>query len=140
MVSGTDESYAGQQSSLRDFGSSLAPDASVEGAVDLIGMVFDINVRVEKLHWWPVWDTHDRMEAHAQSGWNQAPWPRDQILLFRETLGDRIPENHSIRLFAEILDELDWSSWRRPYALVAGQPPIHPRIMIGSWLERFSTA
>ena len=48
--------------------------------------------------------------------------------------------NHSIRLFAEILDGLDWSSWKRHYVLVAGQPPIHPRIMIGSWLERFSTA
>jgi len=62
------------------------------------------------------------------SGWNQAPQPRDQILLFRETLGDRIPENHSVRLFAEILDGLDWSSWERHYVLVAGQPPIHPKI------------
>ncbi len=68
------------------------------------------------------------------SGWNQAPWPRDQILLFRETLGDRIPQNHSVRLFAEILDQLDWSSWERHYVLVAGQPPIHPKIMAGSIL------
>jgi len=65
------------------------------------------------------------------SGWNQAPLPRDQILLFRETLGDRIPENHSARLLAEILDELDWSAWERHYVLVAGQPPIHPKIMAG---------
>ncbi len=68
------------------------------------------------------------------SGWNQAPLPRDQILLFRETLGDRIPDHHSIRLFAEILDQLDWSSWERHYVLVAGQPPIHPKIMAGSIL------
>ena len=68
------------------------------------------------------------------SGWNQAPWPRDQILLFRETLSDRIPDNHSVRLFAEILDQLDWSSWERHYVLVAGQPPIHPRIMAGAIL------
>ncbi len=68
------------------------------------------------------------------SGWNQAPLPRDQILLFRETLGDRIPDNHSVRLFAEILDQLDWSSWERHYVLVAGQPPIHPKIMAGSIL------
>ena len=63
------------------------------------------------------------------SGWNQAPLPRDQIVLFPETLGDRIPQNHSVRLFAEILDGLDWSSWERHYVLVAGQPPIHPKVM-----------
>jgi len=68
------------------------------------------------------------------SGWNQAPLPWDQILLFRETLGDRIPENHSVRLFAEILDGLNWSSWEQHYVLVAGQPPIHPKIMAGAIL------
>ena len=68
------------------------------------------------------------------SGWNQAPLPRDQILLFLETLGDRIPENHSVRLFAEILDGLDWSSWEQQYVLVAGQPPVHPKIMAGAIL------
>ncbi len=68
------------------------------------------------------------------SGWNQAPSPRDQILLFRETLGDRIPENHTSRLFAEILDGLDWSSWEQHYVLVAGQPPIHPKVMAGAIL------
>ena len=72
------------------------------------------------------------------SGWNQAPLPRDQILLFRETLEDRIPENHSARLLAEILDELDWSPWEQRYVLVAGQPPIHPKIMAGAILYGLS--
>ena len=63
------------------------------------------------------------------SGWNQSPTPRDQILLFPETLGDRIPQDHSVRLFAKILDGLDWSSWERHYVLVAGQPPIHPKVV-----------
>ena len=66
------------------------------------------------------------------SGWNQAPLPRDQILLFPETLGDRIPENHTVRLFAEILEGLDWSSWEQHYVLVAGQPPIHPKVIAGA--------
>jgi len=74
------------------------------------------------------------MEACGMSGWNQAPLPRDQILLFCETLGDRIPQDHSVRLFAEILDSIDWSSWERHYVLVAGQPPIHPKIMAGAIL------
>lgn len=68
------------------------------------------------------------------SGWNQAPLPRDQILLIPTTLGDRIPENHSVRLFGEILDGLDWSEWERHYVLVAGQPPIHPKIVAGAIL------
>jgi len=68
------------------------------------------------------------------SGWNQAPLPRDQILLFPETLGDRIPKDHSVRLLAEILDSLDWSNWQRHYVLVAGQPPIPPKIMAGAIL------
>ena len=72
------------------------------------------------------------------SGWNQAPLPRDQVLLFPETLGDRIPQNHSVRLFAEILDTLDWSNWERHYVLVAGQPPIHPQVMAGAILYGLS--
>jgi transposase len=35
---------------------------------------------------------------------------------------------------AEILDELDWSGWERRYVLVAGQPPIHPKIVAGAIL------
>ena len=68
------------------------------------------------------------------SGWNQAPLLRDQILLFRETLGERIPSDHSVRLMGEILDELDWSGWEQYYVLVAGQPPIHPKIVAGAVL------
>jgi len=68
------------------------------------------------------------------SRWNQAPLPRDQILLFRETLGDRIPSDHSVRLLWEIFDGLDWGGWERHYVLVAGQPPIHPKVMAGAIL------
>ncbi len=63
------------------------------------------------------------------SRWNQAPLPRDQIPLFRQTLGDRIPEDHTVRLFWEILDGLEWANWEQQYVLVAGQPPIHPKIV-----------
>jgi len=57
--------------------------------------------------------------------------PRDELLLFRQTLGERIGQDHSVRLFAEILDGLNWQEWECRYVLVAGQPPIHPRIMAG---------
>jgi len=68
------------------------------------------------------------------SRWNQAPLPRDQILLFREALGDRIPSDHSVRLLWEIFNGLDWGGWERHYVLVAGQPPIHPKVMAGAIL------
>ncbi|MCK4341784.1 MAG: hypothetical protein KAY37_08685 [Phycisphaerae bacterium] len=67
------------------------------------------------------------------SGWSQPPWPRDQILLFTQTLGDRIPPDHSVRLLWEILDELDWSAWEQHYVLAVGQPPIHPKVMAGAF-------
>jgi len=66
------------------------------------------------------------------SRWNEARYPREQILLFHERLEDRIPDDHSVRLLLEILDGLDWSSWERHYVLVSGQPPIHPKIMAGA--------
>lgn len=66
------------------------------------------------------------------SRWNEAPYPREQILLFNERLDDRILEDHPVRLLVEILDGLDWSSWERHYVLVIGQPPIHPKIMAGA--------
>ena len=66
------------------------------------------------------------------SRWNEAPYPREQILLFPERLEDRIPDNHTVRLLAEVLVGFDWSSWERHYVLVSGQPPIHPKIMAGA--------
>ena len=65
------------------------------------------------------------------SGWNQAPMPRDELLLFHQTLGECIGQDHSVRLFAEILDGLNWQDWEQHYVLVSGQPPIHPKIIAG---------
>jgi len=66
--------------------------------------------------------------------WNQAPFPRDQIVLFSQTVGERIPEDHPVRLMVEFLEALDWSPWERTYVLCVGQPPIHPRILAGAVL------
>ncbi len=57
------------------------------------------------------------------------PMPRHQYNLIPRTLDDLIPENHSARLFAEILDFVDWSAWLRHYSLIEGRPPIHPRVI-----------
>jgi transposase len=72
------------------------------------------------------------------SYWDEAPLPRDQIVLIATTLGDRIPDDHPVRLFYEILASLDWSGWERHYCRVAGQPAIPPMIVGGAILYGMS--
>lgn len=61
--------------------------------------------------------------------WQDAPLPRDQLLLFAHTLEDRIPEDHPVRILDEILSRLDWTQWEAEYHGKSGQPPIHPSVM-----------
>jgi hypothetical protein len=61
--------------------------------------------------------------------WNQAPLIREQAVLFSPTLDAVISEDHSVRLVDEVMRQMDWSAWEQRYCLVAGQPPIHPRIV-----------
>jgi transposase len=61
--------------------------------------------------------------------WQDAPQPREQLVLFAETLEGRIPEDHPVRLLDEILSRLDWTDWESAYHGKAGQPPIHPSVM-----------
>jgi transposase len=61
--------------------------------------------------------------------WAKPLCSRDQIVLFAPTLQDSVPEDHPVRLFDEVLGELDFGNWERQYVLVDGQPPIHPRVM-----------
>ena len=72
------------------------------------------------------------------SRWHKAPLPRDQLLLIETTLGECIPGDHPVRIFWEILDALDFSSFERRYVLVSGQPPIPPKIIAGAILYGFS--
>ena len=66
--------------------------------------------------------------------WAKAPMARDQLVLIATTLDDRIPDDHPVRLFAEILEGYDWSSWEAQYNGRRGQPPIHPRVLAALWL------
>jgi transposase len=61
--------------------------------------------------------------------WQDAPLPREQLVLLADTLEDRIPEDHPVRLLDEILSRVDWSAWEAEYHGKAGQPPIHPSVM-----------
>lgn len=66
--------------------------------------------------------------------WNQAPMIREQAVLFSPTLDAAISSDHSVRLVDEVLGQMDWSAWESRYVLVAGQPPIAPRVMAGAIL------
>jgi transposase len=61
--------------------------------------------------------------------WATAPMDRAQAMLFHPTLDGSIQEDHPVRLFDEILRQMDWSAWEARYFMVIGQPPIHPRVV-----------
>jgi transposase len=74
----------------------------------------------------------------AMGYWAKAPMAREQIVLFAPTLDAMISEDHSVRLFDEILGRTDWSPWEAKYHGRRGQPPIHPRILAGVLLYGLS--
>lgn len=59
--------------------------------------------------------------------WAEAPMNRDQISLFSPTLDSMIGDSDQVRLFDEVLADMDWSLWEAEYNGRRGQPPIHPR-------------
>jgi transposase len=66
--------------------------------------------------------------------WAKAPMARDQLVLISTTLDDRIPHDHPVRMFAEILTGYNWKPWESKYHGRIGQPPIHPEVLAGLWL------
>jgi len=63
--------------------------------------------------------------------WAKAVCPREQLVLFPKSLDLMIPEDHQVRLLAELLDLYDWTAWEAHYHGRIGQPPIHPKVLAG---------
>lgn len=61
--------------------------------------------------------------------WQDAPMPREQLVLIPTALEELIAPDHPVRLVDEILEQLDWSEWEAAYHGGHGQPPIHPKVM-----------
>jgi transposase len=61
--------------------------------------------------------------------WQDAPMPRDQLVLVPTALEDLIAADHPVRLIDEILDTLDWTEYEAAYHGRRGQPPIHPSVL-----------
>ena len=61
--------------------------------------------------------------------WQDAPMPREQMMLIPATLEETIPAEHPVRMVDELLSLMDWSDWESRYHGRLGQPPIHPSIL-----------
>jgi transposase len=70
----------------------------------------------------------------AMSHWAPSPLDRKQVALFSPTLDDSLAEDHPARLFDEVLRGAGWGEWESMYVRVAGQPPIHPRVVAAAIL------
>ena len=64
--------------------------------------------------------------------WAKPGQDREQLVLFTQRLDDAIPDGHTVRLFDEILRQLDFSAWEAKFRdWGPGRPPIHPRVLAG---------
>jgi transposase len=61
--------------------------------------------------------------------WAQPVCGRDQIVLFAPSLEAAISQDHSVRLFDEVVGKLDFAEWEAHYPRTDGRSPIHPRVM-----------
>ena len=50
-------------------------------------------------------------------------------------LDEVIGAGHPVRFLVEIFARLDWSKWEAGSDLTRGQPPIHPRVLVGVLLS-----
>jgi len=70
----------------------------------------------------------------SEKRWAQAQTPREQLLLYSQSLDEVVPESHPIRMLDVMLSKMDWNAWEAHYDGHCGQPPIHPRLMAGAIL------
>ncbi len=66
--------------------------------------------------------------------WAQAAMPREQQVLFAQSLDEAVEAEHPIRQLDALLNQLNWQEWEKEYNGHRGQPAIHPRLMAGSIL------
>ena len=66
--------------------------------------------------------------------WSQPVTARNQGRFCAPSLDEQLSEDHPIRFFDELLNHLNWTTWEEHYNRHLGQPPIHPRLMVGSIL------
>lgn len=70
----------------------------------------------------------------AMTYFAQPPMDRTQILLFRPTLDESIPESAPVRVLDELINACDFSEFEQTYHGSRGQPPIPPKVLAKIWL------
>lgn len=65
----------------------------------------------------------------TQEYWADSPFHRESLRFSQwfPTLDSLIAADDPVRLFADVLDQVDWSLWEAEYPRRKGQPPIHPK-------------
>ena len=63
----------------------------------------------------------------------EPPAPREQLILYSQSVDDAVPPDAEVRHFAALMDEVDWRPWEAAYEGY-GQPPIHPRYLASAIL------
>lgn len=59
--------------------------------------------------------------------------PREQLVLFSQSLDELVAPDDPVRAFWSLLDDINWEPWEEAYA-GCGQPPIHPRYLASAIL------
>jgi transposase len=71
------------------------------------------------------------------------PVTRDQTFLFPPSLGDLVPDTHTVRFVAAFVDALKPADWQElgidPDGNPLGASSYHPRLLLGVWLYGFMT-
>ena len=92
------------------------------------GIVFDLLIFLA--------DVSERTAAMKKTDyWATPPKPREQMVLFEDTLDSVVGGDDPVRLLLELLGMLDWSEWEQKYNGRIGKPPIHPKVLAGLLLH-----
>jgi transposase len=63
--------------------------------------------------------------------WARPPQPRLQRVLLPPLVDELVGLHHPARVLDRFLDMVDWTPFERIYKRDVGQPPIHPRVIVG---------
>ena len=62
--------------------------------------------------------------------WVEPTQSRDQLVLFPQRLDDVLPGDHPVRLFDDLMGQVDWSRWEAEYHnTTVGRPALRPRLL-----------
>ena len=62
--------------------------------------------------------------------WAEPVQSREQLVLFPQKLDDAVAGDHAVRLFDDLLNQIDWSEWEADYShATCGRPAYQPKLV-----------